>query len=220
MRIRRQSLTVDFAAEMLELLLRNTPFNEGARVETRRGVALQKNQIAAERIGLRAKEVVEAYVVERGRRREARNMPAELGRFLVGASDHGHCVPAHVMANARFELVVAGERRLLCGGDRVDVRRRQAQRDVSAATLRGCDDRFDQLLRACRTLVREHAFNRVGPFAGFLRIGCEAGARAVLACCRLGYAGARHAQPLPAGPSIPLLMDQANLQPGALRFLA
>ena len=73
---------------------------------------LEEDEIAAERLARRAEKVIEADVVERRRRREARDVAAELGADLVRAHDHRQRVPANVVAQARFELAIARHRRL------------------------------------------------------------------------------------------------------------
>ena len=46
-RIGRQALAVDLLAEVVQLLLADPPFQEGARIDARRGVALEEHQVAA-----------------------------------------------------------------------------------------------------------------------------------------------------------------------------
>ena len=51
-RIRRQPFAVDFLAEMLQLLFADASFQKRARVNARRGMALEEDEIAAERFRL------------------------------------------------------------------------------------------------------------------------------------------------------------------------
>ena len=103
MRIRRESLAADFLAEVVELLFGDAAFEERARVDARRGVALEVHEVAAEAVVRGAEEMIEADVVERRGGREARDVAAELGGFLVRAHDHRHRVPAHERADLVLE---------------------------------------------------------------------------------------------------------------------
>ncbi len=51
-------------------------------------------------------------------------MPADAVSIFVGVDDCHCCVPAQVLANALFDLFVAGKPRLFLNGNRVDVWRR------------------------------------------------------------------------------------------------
>src|SRR3954449_1422125 len=93
-RIRRQApaveaaLPVELLAEALHLLVAQTALEVRARVHARGGVALDEDEVAAVRVRRRVPEVVEADLVERRGRLEARDVPAELARLLVGLHDH------------------------------------------------------------------------------------------------------------------------------------
>ena len=96
MRVARQPAAVDLAPEPVELLLGEPAFEERARVDARRGVALEEDLVAEAAVALAAEEVVEADVVERGRRRERREVAAEAVEAVVRPVDHRHRVPADV----------------------------------------------------------------------------------------------------------------------------
>ena len=170
MRIRREAFAADLLAEEVELLFADAALEKRARVEARGRVALQVDEIAAERLRRCAKEVIEADVVERCRRCEARDVAAEFGTNFVGPHHHCERVPAYVVAQTRFQLEIAGDLRLLFERDRIHVRRFKAQRDWDAAVLRFVDESADELARAVGTFDCEDAAHRVDPFLGFLRV--------------------------------------------------
>ena len=77
-----------FAAEVVELVLAQAPFEEGARIHARRGVRLEVDEVAGVRLAARTEEVVEAHLEEVGDRRVGRDVAAELGVGLVRARHH------------------------------------------------------------------------------------------------------------------------------------
>ena len=68
-RVARQPAAVDLAPEPVEVLLGQAALEERAGVDAGRGVALEEDLVAGAAVGLAAEEVVEADLVERGRRR-------------------------------------------------------------------------------------------------------------------------------------------------------
>jgi hypothetical protein len=175
-RVRRQPLAVEapllveLLAEALELLVGQPALEVGARVDTRRGVALDEDEVAAVRVGGRVPEVVEADLVQRGRRLVARDVAAELRGLLVGLHDHRDRVPADRRADAVLELEVAGERRLELRRDRVDVRGRALVGRWRADAAGAIDDALDELLRALDAVVGDDRVERVEPLAGLLGV--------------------------------------------------
>ena len=86
---------LDLLPEVLELRLADAPFEKCARVNAGRGMPLEEDEIAADAVARRAEEVVEADVVERRGRCEARDVAAELRADFVRAHDRGERVPAN-----------------------------------------------------------------------------------------------------------------------------
>jgi hypothetical protein len=127
---------IDFLAEIEHPVLVDPTFEEGAGVESGRGVALIVDQVAAMRGGRRMPEVHHADLVERGGRLEAGDMATEFGGDLVGAQHRRHRVPADQAADAALDRPVAGAARLLIGADRVQVGRIGRIRHRRAATAR------------------------------------------------------------------------------------
>ena len=105
-------LAVDLLAEVVELLLGEAAEHERARVDAGRRMALDEHEVAGVLVRRRVPEMVEADVVERRRRREARDVAADV-RVLVRAHDHRHRVPAQYRADAVLDVLVAGDAHLL-----------------------------------------------------------------------------------------------------------
>ena len=124
-RVRGQATAgLELVAEVFELLLRQTSFQEGAGVDARRGVALEVHLIAPLAAAGAADEVVEGDFVQGRRRGVGRNVTADVGIDTVGAHHHGHGVPAHQALDAALDLAAARKRRLVFYGYGIKKRRR------------------------------------------------------------------------------------------------
>ena len=123
-RVARQAVAADLAAEVVELGLVEAALEVGPGVDARRGVALDVDVIAGLPVLLAAEEVVEADLVEHRRGGEGGEVAADPVGLLVGVDDHHGGVPAEEAPEALLEVLVAGEPRLLGDGDGVDVGRR------------------------------------------------------------------------------------------------
>ena len=113
--------SAQLAAEVVELLRRQPAFEERAGVDAGRRVALEIDDVAVVALALAAEEVVEPDFVERGGGGERRDVAADALFDLVGLDDHRQRIPAHEALDAALDLAAAGKRRLLVGGDGVDV---------------------------------------------------------------------------------------------------
>jgi hypothetical protein len=113
MRIRRETAPRRlFVAEVGHLPLAEPAFKEPARVDARRGVALEVDQVGIMAGVFAAEEVVEADFVQRGRRRVRRHVAADAVRLAVGLDDHGRGVPTDEALDAALDLAVARVRHL------------------------------------------------------------------------------------------------------------
>ena len=168
MRIGREPLAADFLAEVEKLLLAEAPFEEGARVNARRAVALEVDEVAAVRLIGGMPEMHEAGVVERRRRLEARDMAAELGGFLVRLDDDRRGVPAHIAADVLLDLAVARMRRLRFGRDGVDVGGIGGERQLRALAPGRGDDRIEDLVDLVQSLESLDRIERVEPLVGLV----------------------------------------------------
>ena len=117
------------------LLRGETPFEKRARVDARRRVSLEVDDVAVVIVALALEEVIEPDFVERGGRRVGRDVTADAVLELVGLDDHRQRVPSDQALDAALDLAAARERRLIGGGNRVDVGRvgRERLRDAVAA---------------------------------------------------------------------------------------
>src|SRR3954463_5477459 len=96
-----------FATEVFHLLHGETSKKEGSRIDSRRSMALDVNDVSFEFLRAGAEEVVIAHFVKRGRRGKRRNVTANACRMLVGSKDHRHCVPADQTLYPAFDRQVA-----------------------------------------------------------------------------------------------------------------
>ena len=90
-------------------------------------------------------------------------MPGDSG---VGAQDHGHRVPADHAPDAQLHLLVAGERGLLLGRDRVDVARLGQRRQPDVELARALQEPVEDELGAVGALVLGDRVERVDPVLG------------------------------------------------------
>jgi hypothetical protein len=189
MRIARQALAVDFLAEVEQLLFGQAAFKVGAGVDAGGDVALDVEAVAAVVFALGVPEVVEASAEHVRQRGKGADVAAEVAAFggmvAVGLDHHRHGIPAHVGAQALFDLEIAGAALFLVGLDGVDVRGIGRERLVDAV-LPGM---FEQLLQKevspLRPLALNHGGQGIHPFTGFLGVRVIRGrAEQVLWICR------------------------------------
>ena len=167
MGVRRQAAAgIQLAAEIFEVRLVEPAFEIGARVDAGRRVALEEDHVAVVAV-VPAEEMIEPDFVERRRRREGGNVPADPFRRLVGAHHHGRRVPAHEALDPALEVRVARHQRLIVGGDGVDVGRvgRERQRDAALGRVEG--QFAEQPGDFGRSAGLQHIIKRLEPLAGF-----------------------------------------------------
>ena len=112
MRIGRKAVAADLLAEVVELVLSKAAFEKGARIDTRRRVSLDVDEIAAVLVVGGAEEMVEAHVVQGGGGGEAGDVATQFRALPVGVHHHGQGVPADERADAALEGWIAGRRDL------------------------------------------------------------------------------------------------------------
>ena len=159
------------AAEVLELLPADSPFEERAGVDARRGVPLEVDDVGLLRVGAAAEEVVEAHLVQRRGGGVRRDVAADPVAQLVGAHDHRERVPADEALDPPFELLVPGKRGLLADGDRVRVRRVRGERDPRARAARVRVELPEQLCRAGNAAGLQDVIERFEPLTAFDGVG-------------------------------------------------
>ena len=125
-----EPLAAHLETEVVQLRLVEAPLDEGSGVDAGGGVPLEIDLVAGKTVRLPPEEVVEAHLVQRCRRRISGEMTSDAGVLGVGPCHHDRSVPADVGADPAFKVLVAGEPRLLVGGDRVDVGGRHRGREA------------------------------------------------------------------------------------------
>jgi hypothetical protein len=115
----RQAVAARLLAEVVELLLAEAPVEEGAGVDAGGGVALDVELVAGAVPLLAVEEVVEAGLVQPGRRGEGGDVAADAEAGAAG--DHRGRVPAVPGGDPGLHLQVAVELGLGGGRDGVDV---------------------------------------------------------------------------------------------------
>ena len=113
----------DFLAVMQQVVLAQAAFQIGPRINARRTVRLEEDQVAAVLRIARVKEMVEAGFKQIGGTGIAGNVATQFAIGLVGAHHHGQGVPAHEGGQAFFNGQVAGEGGLLVHWNGVDIGR-------------------------------------------------------------------------------------------------
>ena len=124
MRVGRESLAANLLAEMVELLLADSPLQEGSGVNPRRAVALEHDQIAAVGLAGGTEEMIEPDFEEIGNRLVGGDVASETAALAVGLDHHRHRVPADDRLDTPLERRVARSLGLLVGRDGVEVGRR------------------------------------------------------------------------------------------------
>ena len=111
----------ELLAEAVEAVLGQPALEVGAGVDAGGGVALDVDLVAAAVVVLAAEEVVEADLVQRGRRGVGRDVATDADARPLRAVHRHRRVPPDEAAVGPLGLLVAGEPRLPVGGDGVDV---------------------------------------------------------------------------------------------------
>ena len=161
-RIRGQTFTVNFLTEVVHLLFSQTTFQESTRVDARRDVALEVNQVAAVLLVACAEEVVKAHFIEGCGRLEGSHVAAQFEIFFRCAQNGHNRVPADRRTDTTFQIQITRVFRLIFNGNSVHVtagrcasshfhpafagfRKELVNKILSALNTFFTDDRFDRL---------------------------------------------------------------------------
>ncbi len=165
-RVGAQAPAAGLAAEAVQVVLREPALEERPGVDARRRVTLEVDLVAAARVVLAAEEVVEAHLVQAGRRGVGREVTAEPGEPVVRPQDHRHGVPADQPPDAPLQRLVAREPGLLLGADRVDVAGLGQGRDADVALAGPLQQLVHQEAGAVLALLVQDLVQGVEPLAG------------------------------------------------------
>ena len=173
-RVRRQTVTRATVRQLLtepvEAVLRQPALEIRARVDAGGGVALDVDLVAAARVLLAPEEVVEADLVQRRRRRVARDVPADPDPRPLRPVHRHRRVPADPTTVGALGLLVAREPRLPVGGDGVHVVRAGQRRDTDVSLTGTLQHAQHQVAGALLARLVEHRVERVEPLRGLLGI--------------------------------------------------
>jgi hypothetical protein len=159
-----------FLPEPVQPLLAQPAFEESAGVDARRRVALEEHLIAGLAVVFAAEEVVEADLVQAGRRRVGGDVAADAQTRPVRAGDHDGRVPPDVGADPAFDVLVARKPGLPLGRDRVDVIGAAQSRHADLLLTRPLQQPEHHVTGAPAAAGLHDRVERIDPFLGFVRI--------------------------------------------------
>jgi hypothetical protein len=172
MRVRRQSIAVDFLAEVQQLFFGQASFEISPGIQARCAVALKVDAVAAVVLAFGMPEVIEARAEHRRGRSERADVAAQVAAVLgmqpVGLDDHGHCIPAHVGAKALFDLEIARATLFVLRLDGVDVGGRRGKRCVDAVLAGFLEQLLDEEMAPIASFGLDHGCERIEPLPCFL----------------------------------------------------
>jgi hypothetical protein len=171
MRVRGQArVFAQLVTEVLEMLVVEPPLQVGPRVDTRRGVPLEVDQIPGLVAIGRAKEVVEAHFDQGGERGVGGDVAADAVVVIVGPHHHGQGVPADQALQPPLQGAITRIGDLLLNRNGVHVGRV----DVVGRRRPGDPGPVRKLVQQKsgpgRTGLADHLVQRLQPFAGLLRV--------------------------------------------------
>ena len=134
-------------------------------------MTLEVDVVSGNTVVAAAEEVVEADLVEHGRRGEGGEVPPDALGFLVRLDDHDGGVPADEPADALLEVLVTREPGFLLRRNGVDVGGRNRGRDVDVAGPGVREHLGQQEPRSPVALGVDDRIERVEPLVGLLGIG-------------------------------------------------
>ncbi len=173
MRVGTQSfaLPFNFGAKIIELLLAQSSFHEGAGINPRGGMPLEVHQIATKILAGGPKEMIEANVIERRGGGKARNVPAEFGGLAIGPHHHCHSVPAYERTNPVLNRGIARKSGLHVGRNRIDVGGIGGVREVGTRPTGLIDQALDEVMGSFYPFGANDRLECFQPLAGLFRIG-------------------------------------------------
>ncbi len=111
--------------------------------------------------------MVEANVVERGRRCEAGDVAAQFTRLAIGPHHHGQRVPTDQRTQPPLHLRIAGHLGLAVHRNAVDVFGGRHEGQMSTGATGELHQSFQQMVRAFGAIRVDDRLQRLQPLAGF-----------------------------------------------------
>ncbi|CAH0213186.1 hypothetical protein SRABI128_02023 [Microbacterium sp. Bi128] len=171
-RVRREAVRRGglLLAEAVELRLGEATLEVSARVRAGGGVALDEDLVAAGRVVETAEKVVEADLVQSGRRRVRRDVTADADTGPLRTVHRDRGVPADPLAVPALELLVTRELGLVGLRDGVDVVGGRHHRNTEVQILRALEQAQHDLAPACGALRLDQLTQGFLPFRGLFRV--------------------------------------------------
>ena len=160
-------------AESVKLLLGEPALEECASVHAGGCVALGEDLVAAARVIGAAEEVVVAHFVQGRGGGVARDVAADSDAGALRAMHHDCRVPAVDPSDFALGRLVAGEPRLVLGGDRVDVVGTAKTRDADISLGGAAQERQHQVAGSIVALGVDEVVERLDPLSGFVGIDID-----------------------------------------------
>ena len=164
------ALASNLSAEMIEVVLGQSSFQECACIDTRSSVTLEVHMVTNGSIVFATEEVIETNLVQTCRAGECGKVSADSFGFVIGARDHHRGVPANVGANATLQMFVAGEPWFVFGRNGVHIRRGDGFTEVDMRFLCSLQQASQQIPCTILAVHFHHGVKRVEPLLCFARI--------------------------------------------------
>ncbi len=137
-------MLAQFVAEVVQMVFGEAAFEKSPRIDARRGVSLEINQVARLIAVTAMEEMIETHFEQRGERGIRGDVAADPVIMLVLVRHHGHGVPASQALNAAFQRAVTGIRHFLIRAKSVHIVERCANRNVHAGFARALRKLLEQ----------------------------------------------------------------------------
>ena len=153
MRVRRQTMSIHFLTEIIQLVFSQTAFNESAGIDAWRNVALEEYQITFFAFAFSFPEVVETHFIHGCCGLERCDMTTQLQIFFTGAQYDGGGVPAHECTDAVFDVLIARNAFFVFNRNGIQIRGGCAVRHTDAFVAAVFNQMLQQVLCAFAAFV-------------------------------------------------------------------
>src|SRR5688572_18143695 len=130
---RKPPFGTKLSPKVLEMATVQSSFEECTRIDSRRSVALEVDDVAFLLPVPSLEEVIKTDFIQSGRRRVGRDVPSNAALLPIGTHDHGKSIPAHKAPDALFDVAVARIERLQVERNRVYVGCVRRERNLNAS---------------------------------------------------------------------------------------